>query len=114
MKNRIAYCGLNCEECDAYIATVNDDQDLREKTAKLWSELNQTTILPEQINCEGCRNDGVKTFFCGMLCAIRKCAMQKGVKTCAGCAGFEDCTTLMSITANNPHALGNLKNQKER
>ncbi|WP_415930520.1 DUF3795 domain-containing protein [Zhenpiania hominis] len=32
-KRRIRYCGLDCEKCDAYIATVNDDQALREKTA---------------------------------------------------------------------------------
>ena len=37
------------------IATKTDDQKLREKTAKEWSEMNNTTILPEQINCEGCR-----------------------------------------------------------
>lgn len=27
----IAYCGLDCEKCDAYLATINDDQALREK-----------------------------------------------------------------------------------
>lgn len=31
MKEMIAYCGLDCEKCDAYIATINDDQELREK-----------------------------------------------------------------------------------
>lgn len=51
MKKMIAYCGLDCEKCDAYIATINDDQKLREKTAKLWAELNNAPILPEQINC---------------------------------------------------------------
>lgn len=49
MKKMIAYCGLDCEKCDAYIATINDDQKLREKTAKLWAELNNAPILPEQI-----------------------------------------------------------------
>ena len=34
MRDMIGYCGLDCEKCDAYIATVNDDQTLREKTAK--------------------------------------------------------------------------------
>ena len=34
MKDRIAYCGLDCEKCDAYLATINDDKALREKTAK--------------------------------------------------------------------------------
>ena len=40
MRNMIAYCGLDLEKCDAYLATINDDQALREKTAKLWAELN--------------------------------------------------------------------------
>ena len=48
-ENMIAFCGLDCSKCDAYIATRNDNQALREKTAKLWSEMNNVTILPEQI-----------------------------------------------------------------
>ena len=48
MKDMIGYCGLDCEKCDAYIATVNDDQTLREKTAKLWAKLNNAPILPER------------------------------------------------------------------
>ena len=63
MKDMIGYCGLDCEKCDAYIATVNDDQALREKTAKLWAKLNNAPILPEHINCEGCRMNGAKRFF---------------------------------------------------
>lgn len=60
MRQLIAICGLDCEECDAYKATKNNDQALREKTAKLWSELNNAPILPEHINCEGCRMNGTK------------------------------------------------------
>ena len=44
MRDMIGYCGLDCEKCDAYIATVNGDQTLREKTAKLWAELNHAPI----------------------------------------------------------------------
>ena len=40
MKQLIACCGLDCESCDARIATVRDDNELREKTAQLWSKLN--------------------------------------------------------------------------
>ena len=36
MNNFIAYCGLNCEICEARIATVNNDNTLREKVAKEW------------------------------------------------------------------------------
>lgn len=51
MKDLIGYCGLDCETCGAYIGTVNDDHALREKTAKLWAELSNVSILPEHINC---------------------------------------------------------------
>ena len=104
MKNHIAVCGLDCEKCDAYIATQNDDQALREKTAKLWSEMNHTTILPEQINCEGCRMNGKKFVFCESMCGIRKCAMSKGYETCGGCPEMDTCQTLGAVTANCPEA----------
>ena len=63
MRKMIAYCGLDCEKCDAYLATLHDDQALREKTAALWTRLNGVPITPEMINCQGCRADGVKTVF---------------------------------------------------
>ena len=107
-QDMIGCCGLNCEECDAYIATKNNDDALREKTAKLWSELNHTTILPAQINCTGCRADGIKTFYCENLCAVRKCALQKGFATCGDCSEMEKCPTLGTIVANNPDIIKNL------
>jgi len=111
MKDMIAYCGLDCEKCDAYLATVNDDQTLREKTAKLWAELNNAPILPEHINCEGCRVDGIKTVFCDKLCAVRQCALKRGVDACGECPDMEGCQTLGMIISNNPDALENLKGQ---
>ena len=109
MKNMIGYCGLDCEKCDAYIATVHNDQDLREKTAKLWAELNNAPILPEHINCEGCRMSGAKTVFCNSLCGIRKCALNKGVSTCGDCPDLETCPTVGAILQSTPAALENLK-----
>lgn len=109
MKKMIGYCGLDCEKCDAYLATINDDQALREKTAKLWAELNQAPILPEHIHRQGCRVDGVKTIFCDKLCAIRQCALKKGMATCGNCADLESCSTVRAILENDPSALANLK-----
>ena len=57
----IGCCGLDCEKCDARIATLTNDNALRKKTAALWTKLNGVTILPEMINCTGCRTEGVKT-----------------------------------------------------
>ena len=57
MKQLIGCCGLDCEKCGAYIATVNNDDEMRKQTAKLWSEWNNTEIPPEAINCTGCRTE---------------------------------------------------------
>lgn len=109
MRDMIAYCGLDCEQCDAYLATVHDDQTLREKTAKVWAGLNGTPILPEHINCEGCRVDGIKTVYCDSLCAIRRCALKKEVATCGCCPDLEKCQTVGVILSNDPSALKNLR-----
>ena len=109
MKEMIGYCGLDCEKCDAYLATVNDDQTLREKTAKLWAELNGAPILPEHINCQGCRVDGIKTVFCDSMCEIRQCALKKSVTTCGDCPELENCRTMGEVLSNNSEILENLK-----
>lgn len=108
MKKMIAFCGLDCEKCDAYIATKNDDQALRVKTAKLWSEMNNVEILPEHINCDGCRVNGRKTMFCESLCGIRQCALKKDLETCSDCPKMVTCPTLGAVTKNSPDALKNL------
>ena len=105
----IAYCGLDCEVCDARMATVNDDEALRVKVAKEWSELNGIEITPEMIHCVGCRIDGIKTPFCESLCPIRQCALIRGVKTCGGCPEMRACDKLSMITANNADALHRLE-----
>ncbi len=109
MKEYIAYCGLDCETCEAHIATVNNDDSLRQKVSKHWSELNGVEITPEMINCHGCRRDGLKTYFCSSLCPIRQCAMGKKVETCGGCEEMDTCEKLKMITGNNADALRNLK-----
>ena len=108
MKQLLAYCGLDCEKCDARLATLNDDQALREKTAKLWTELNGVEITPEMINCDGCRVDGRKTPFCESLCPVKQCASAKGVETCGACAEMESCPKVGMIIGNTPEARANL------
>jgi hypothetical protein len=112
MKKLIAYCGLDCEKCDARIATIHNDGPLREKTARLWSEMNHAPITAEMINCMGCRADGVKTPYCDSMCEIRKCALKKGFDTCGDCSNLESCETVGVILGNNPDALHNLKSKE--
>ena len=111
MKKNIGCCGINCEKCDAFIATKNNDDELRAKTAELWSELNGVAITSEMINCRGCRASGIKTYFCENLCAIRKCAYAKEFETCANCTDIGDCEKIDKIFENNPDALKNLSDK---
>ena len=104
-----SYCGLDCSKCDAYIATITSDNKLREETAKKWSELNNTTILPEQINCHGCKSKGSKTIFCSNICSIRKCAIKNKVNVCGECNNFSNCNAIKDFLKNNPSVIFNLK-----
>ena len=109
MNEFIAYCGLDCKACEARLATVNNDDALRRRVAKEWSELNGVGITAEMINCVGCRIPGVKTPFCESLCPIRQCAMSKQMKTCGNCPEMNSCEKLAMITGNNADAFHRLK-----
>ena len=111
MKDFIAYCGLDCETCEARIATVNNDDALRRKVAKLWSELNGVEITPEMINCSGCRISGVKTPYSDSLCPIRQFAMKKNYETCGDCDKIDSCEEVAKIIGNNEQARNNLKSK---
>lgn len=109
MKKLIAYCGLDCEKCQARLATINNDNALREEVAALWTKLNGVEITAQMINCEGCRVNGVKTPYCDVLCPIRQCALTKNVEHCGRCLEIETCSKVALITSNNLDAKNNLK-----
>ena len=111
MKKLIAYCGLDCESCEARIAPERNDDALREKVARLWSELNHVEITPDMIHCTGCRMPGAKTPYSDSLCPIRQCAQSRGVETCGNCGEMVQCEKLGAITRNNGEALRNLRSE---
>ena len=113
MKEFIAYCGLNCETCEAWMATIHNDDTQRKKVAKLWSDLNGVEITPEMINCVGCRIDGIKTPYCESLCPIRQCAQKKSVETCGDCADVNACAKVAMILENSEEARRNLRRNYE-
>src|SRR5512142_531120 len=98
-----AYCGLDCEQCGAFIATRTNDDALRAKVAEEWARLYHAPIKPEHINCTGCKSTGVKTYYCDQLCEVRKCAVSKPVNTCAECPDYP-CTLLDPILTAAPQA----------
>src|SRR5512145_885689 len=105
MEKIIACCGLNCATCDAWIATVNNDDELRKATAEKWSvQFNAPGLSSEMINCTGCREAGAKFSHCAD-CEIRKCVKNKGLDTCGDCQEMEKCSLLEGILKYVPEAL---------
>lgn len=100
----IAYCGLDCESCEARLATINDDNELRKKVAKEWSEMNKADIRPEMINCVGCRVEGIKFAYCESMCPVRQCAMAKEMDTCGTCKEINSCPKVGAIINNSIEA----------
>ncbi len=83
----MAYCGLLCQECPLYMATMNHDSAAKEKLA---IECSTETIkfTADDMTCEGCfsvLND--KSRMCGD-CEIRNCAKVKAVLHCGACASY--------------------------
>jgi len=110
MEKFIACCGLNCATCDARIATVKNDDELRKATVEKWKVMhNATGLLPEMINCTGCREPGVKFSHCE-VCDIRNCVKARGYDTCGDCVELETCNLVSGIHKHVPEALLNLKN----
>jgi hypothetical protein len=87
MEKIIGFCGLICTDCPAYLATLNNDDELRKKTAAKWSEMYHSDIKPENINCAGCTTDGVKFHHC-TECEMRLCGIARGVKNCGHCPDY--------------------------
>ena len=108
MEKLIACCGLNCARCEARIATLTDDPELRILTAEKWKTQYGEHISPEMINCTGCREPGVKIGHCAE-CEIRNCVNSKGFDTCADCDLLENCIMTKNLHEFVPESLQNLR-----
>jgi hypothetical protein len=109
MEKLIACCGLDCAACDARIATINNDNELRVKTAEKWkTHYNVPEFSADLINCTGCREPGAKIGHCEK-CEIRNCVQSKNFQTCADCDKLDNCPTTKSLHQYVPEALRNLK-----
>jgi len=82
----VAFCGLICSECSAFIAKRTNDNELREKTVEDWSS-EEFPLEIEDINCDGCTDEGEPFKYC-MRCEVRKCGLEKGVLNCAYCVEY--------------------------
>ena len=89
MDKIIAYCGLVCSDCPAYVATQADDQAALERVAAQWrEEYNAPDITVESVICDSCLGpEGRKCAHC-FDCDIRACGMERAVLNCAYCDDY--------------------------
>jgi hypothetical protein len=88
MNEMIAYCGLDCHDCEAFVATMNNDDEKRRVVAEKWSREFNTNLKSEDIHCTGCISRGTNLFSHCHVCTIRKCGIEKGVLNCAYCDDY--------------------------
>ncbi|MCK4450756.1 MAG: DUF3795 domain-containing protein [Anaerolineae bacterium] len=89
MDKMIAYCGLVCTDCEAYIATqANDLAALEQMAVKAREEFNMPDLTVESAMCDGCLSNSER--LCGYCfeCQVRACGVERGVVNCAHCDDY--------------------------
>lgn len=105
----IAYCGLVCSDCKAYIATqANDVAALEEMVAQAREQFNAPDLTLESGMCDGCPTEtGRKCGYC-FECEIRACGVARGIANCAYCADYA-CDKLTAFLSQAPDARASLE-----
>ena len=112
MSNLIAYCGLDCAQCEAYQATQANDSEWQERLLAKWRvDFNAPTMTLASITCDGCR--GPRTGGYCAECAVRASAIGRGVQTCADCPDYA-CAELQKFFGMAPAAKENLELLRQR
>jgi hypothetical protein len=111
MDKMIVYCGLDCMQCPAYLATQKNDRKEIEQVAKNWSTTSMI-FTPDEIYCDGCNVEGRIFSWCEK-CPIRICCRKKGFENCAYCDDYI-CDKLQNILDKSPSAKKNLEEIREK
>ena len=109
MNEMIAFCGLACNECPAFLATQANDDEKRAEVARTWSRHYKADIKPEDINCSGCQSESGVFFGHCFKCEIRKCAREAGIANCARCDDYA-CEKLAPLLKMMPEVKARLDN----
>lgn len=112
MSRMIAYCGLVCSVCPSFLATKNNDDAAREKTAVFLASKFGLNLKPEDINCDGCLSEGGRLLDFCRTCGIKRCCSQKGLENCAVC-DEQPCAELVKFHQFSPDAKASFEELKK-
>ena len=101
----LAYCGIDCSQCPAYLATQADDVEKLTSLAQEWFEGSTDYSI---IVCDGCNSGGRIMQWCAQ-CPTRACVVEIGLENCAHCDQY-GCEKLLKVFELSEDAKANLEN----
>lgn len=87
MADLIAYCGINCDTCPLYIATINNDEAMKKEILLKYEKLYNRSFEIKEMECYGCKS-GMK-FSLSNACNITPCNINRGTETCSQCENYQ-------------------------
>jgi hypothetical protein len=118
MDEMISYCGLNCQNCQIYLATREKDEDkqheMRVEIAQKIKEHYSQEIKPEDVgDCDGCKIRDGRLFAGSHNCHMRNCARQKHIENCAYCRDYpcQELEKLFTLDKDARIRLDDIKNR---
>ena len=105
MNALMAFCGLNCAACEAYLATQANDLAAQQRVLAKWrQEFNAPNMTIADVTCDGCVTlNGRASGYCSQ-CPIRACGVERKVTNCAYCAEYSACEKLAGFFVQAPAA----------
>ena len=107
MSNLIAFCGLDCAQCEAYQSTQANDLAWQERLVEKWRvEFKAPEMSLKDVSCDGCRGPRLGGYCAS--CPVRACATSRGMQTCADCPDYA-CAELEKFFTLAPNAREHLE-----
>jgi hypothetical protein len=112
----VAYCGLECNGCPIYLATLEPDRSkqltMRIEIARICAERYGMKLPPEEVtDCDGCRSETARLFSGCAKCEIRECASGRKLTSCAFCVDYA-CQKLLIHFETDPAARTRLEKMR--
>ena len=110
-KLKLAACGIDCEACGSYKATVFGDISAAEELVEWYrgcgwipADAGAEEVLALSPLCRGCWEDNADCFFkCGCYnIDFRVCCKDRGIENCSGCDDFP-CKNYADFANANSH-----------
>ncbi|RPI32758.1 MAG: DUF3795 domain-containing protein [Chloroflexota bacterium] len=108
MGTTIAVCGLDCTQCEAYLATQAGDEAAKESIAAKWrTDYHHPGIDVAYVTCDGCLEfEGRLGGHC-KECEVRLCAVERNLPNCGMCDEYA-CEKVSALLAFIPSAKARL------